>query len=129
VNPRPPFADELTREQELAAFERLKPRLHQVWDVISAQEDLPATSIVVPSQVPRVAAAGVTAAAMTIKHAISRLASFGNLMKSPGNVERSIVPSLTSDIRRQRIQLWSVSSCFDSDPATPPLGSRGNVRL
>ena len=47
--PRPPFADELTREQELAHFDRLKPRLHQVWDVISAQEDLPATSIVVPS--------------------------------------------------------------------------------
>ena len=47
--PRPPFADELTREQELAAFERLKPRLNEVWDVISAQEDLPATSIVVPS--------------------------------------------------------------------------------
>ena len=49
MNPRPPFADELTREQELAAFERLKPRLNEVWDVISAQEDLPATSIVVPS--------------------------------------------------------------------------------
>ncbi len=49
MNPRPPFADELTREQELAAFDRLKPRLNEVWDVISAQEDLPATSIVVPS--------------------------------------------------------------------------------
>ena len=47
--PKPPFADELTREQEIAAFERLKPRLNQVWDVVSAQEDLPATSIVVPS--------------------------------------------------------------------------------
>ena len=47
--PTPPFAGELTREQELAAFERLKPRLNEVWDVISAQEDLPATSIVVPS--------------------------------------------------------------------------------
>ena len=49
MNPRPPFADELTHEQELAAFERLKPRLNEVWDVISAREDLPATSIVVPS--------------------------------------------------------------------------------
>jgi hypothetical protein len=49
VIPKPPFADELTREQELAAFERLKPRLNEVWDVVSAQEDLPATSIVVPS--------------------------------------------------------------------------------
>jgi hypothetical protein len=49
VIPKPPFADELTREQELAAFDRLKPRLNAVWDVLSAQEDLPATSIVVPS--------------------------------------------------------------------------------
>ena len=49
MNPRPPFADELTPEQELEAFHRLKPRLNEVWDVISAQDDLPATSIVVPS--------------------------------------------------------------------------------
>jgi hypothetical protein len=49
VIPQPPFADDLTREDELAAFDRLKPRLHAVWDVLSAQEDLPATSIVVPS--------------------------------------------------------------------------------
>jgi hypothetical protein len=47
--PKPPFADELSREAELAAFHRLKPRLNAVWDVVSAQEDLPATSIVVPS--------------------------------------------------------------------------------
>ena len=49
VIPKPPFADELTLEEELRRFERLKPRLNEVWDVISAQEDLPATSVVVPS--------------------------------------------------------------------------------
>jgi hypothetical protein len=49
VIPKPPFADDLTLEQELKAFERLKPRLNAVWDVLMAQEDLPATSVVVPS--------------------------------------------------------------------------------
>jgi hypothetical protein len=49
VIPRPPYADDLTREQELEAFNRLKPKLNAVWDVVTAQEDLPATSIVVPS--------------------------------------------------------------------------------
>jgi len=49
VIPQPPFADDLTREDELAAFDRLKPKLNAVWDVLSAQDDLPATSIVVPS--------------------------------------------------------------------------------
>ena len=47
--PKPPFADDLTLEQELAAFERLKPRLNAIWDVLMAQEDQPATSVVVPS--------------------------------------------------------------------------------
>ena len=47
--PKPPYAEDLTRQQELEAFERLKPRLNAVWDVVTAQEDLPATSIVVPS--------------------------------------------------------------------------------
>ena len=47
--PKPPFADDLTREDELAAFDLLKPKLNAVWDVLSAQDDLPATSIVVPS--------------------------------------------------------------------------------
>ncbi len=47
--PKPPFADDLTLEQELAAFERLKPRLNEIWDVLMAQEDQPATSVVVPS--------------------------------------------------------------------------------
>ncbi len=47
--PKPPFADTLTLEQELAAFERLKPRLHEIWDVLMAKEDQSATSVVVPS--------------------------------------------------------------------------------
>jgi hypothetical protein len=49
VIPKPPFADDLSPEQELAAFEQLKPRLNAVWDVLMAKEDLPATSVVVPS--------------------------------------------------------------------------------
>ena len=47
--PKPPFAGDLTLEQELAAFEQLKPRLNSLWDVLMAKEDLPATSVVVPS--------------------------------------------------------------------------------
>jgi len=49
VIPKPPFAGDLTLEQELAAFEQLKPRLNVVWDVLMAKEELPATSVVVPS--------------------------------------------------------------------------------
>jgi PGM1 C-terminal domain len=49
VIPKPPFADDLTPEQELAAFEQLKPRLNAVWDVLMAKEDMAATSVVVPS--------------------------------------------------------------------------------
>jgi hypothetical protein len=49
VIPKPPFAADLTLEQELAAFEQLKPRLNALWDVLMAKEDLPATSVVVPS--------------------------------------------------------------------------------
>src|SRR4029079_648356 len=41
---------DLTREQELAEFETLKPRLHEVWDsLILHQNDAPYTSVVVPS--------------------------------------------------------------------------------
>ena len=47
--PRPPFASELTLEQELAEFEALKPRLAEVWDLISGLEEKPHTSVVVPS--------------------------------------------------------------------------------
>jgi hypothetical protein len=47
--PKPPFLCDLTLEQELEAFERLKPRLSTVWDVVSSDTEMPATSIVVPS--------------------------------------------------------------------------------
>jgi hypothetical protein len=49
VIPRPPFASALSLEQELAEFEALKPRLSEVWDSISGRDDLPHTSVVVPS--------------------------------------------------------------------------------
>ncbi len=47
--PRPPFASALTLDQELAEFESLKPRLAEVWDLISGRDDQPHTSVVVPS--------------------------------------------------------------------------------
>ena len=47
--PRPPYASALTLEQELAEFQALKPRLAEVWDLISGQDDQPHTSVVVPS--------------------------------------------------------------------------------
>ena len=37
--PQPPFADTLTLEEELRRFEELKPRLHQVWDVVMRTAD------------------------------------------------------------------------------------------
>jgi hypothetical protein len=47
--PKPPFASELTLEQELHAFESLKPRLTEVWNALMATEDAHCTSVVVPS--------------------------------------------------------------------------------
>jgi hypothetical protein len=47
--PKPPFACDLTLEQELAAFEKLKPRLTEVWNALMATEDVHCTSVVVPS--------------------------------------------------------------------------------
>ncbi len=47
--PKPPFARDLTLEQEIAEFEKLKPRLLEVWDTISNREEEPHTSVVVPS--------------------------------------------------------------------------------
>jgi hypothetical protein len=49
MNPRPPFPWELTLETELDAFERLKPRLGDVWDQLVLRDDAPSTSVVVPS--------------------------------------------------------------------------------
>ncbi len=47
--PKPPFAKDLTVEQELAEFERLKPRLDALWNALSAREEEPYTSVVIPS--------------------------------------------------------------------------------
>ena len=47
--PKHPFASDLTPERELAEFEKLKPRLKEVWDSISMRDEEPHTSVVVPS--------------------------------------------------------------------------------
>ncbi|HQR45486.1 MAG TPA: peptide ligase PGM1-related protein [Thermoanaerobaculia bacterium] len=44
-----PILPELTPERELAEFERLKPRLREVWNAISLRDEEPHTSVVVPS--------------------------------------------------------------------------------
>jgi hypothetical protein len=49
VLPKPPFAKDLTLEQEIAEFERLQPRLHEVWNALTMREEEPHTSVVVPS--------------------------------------------------------------------------------
>src|SRR5262245_64426861 len=47
--PKPPFANALTLEREIADFERVKPRLLELWDTITMREEEPHTSVVVPS--------------------------------------------------------------------------------
>ena len=47
--PKPPFAADLTPERELAEFERLKLRLPDLWNALTAREEEPYTSVVVPS--------------------------------------------------------------------------------
>lgn len=47
--PRPPFASQLSLEEELAGFERLKPRLARVWDSLVADSTTACTTVVVPS--------------------------------------------------------------------------------
>ncbi len=47
--PKPPFARDITPEQEIAEFERLKPRLAEVWDSLTMREEEPHTTVVVPS--------------------------------------------------------------------------------
>jgi len=49
MRPRPPFSWELTPEQEIAAFEQLKPRLRDVWETLMQRDEEPHTSVVVPS--------------------------------------------------------------------------------
>ncbi len=47
--PKPPFVHDLALEQEIAEFERLKPRLHDLWETLLNREEEPHTSVVVPS--------------------------------------------------------------------------------
>ncbi len=47
--PKPPFARDLSPDEEIAAFERLKPRLRDLWNALSAREEEPYTSVVIPS--------------------------------------------------------------------------------
>ncbi len=47
--PKPPFACDLSLDEELAAFERLKPRLAEIWSTLTASDDGSYTSVVVPS--------------------------------------------------------------------------------
>ena len=47
--PKPPFPWDLTPEQEIAEFQRLKPRLGEVWDALIMREEEPHTAVVVPS--------------------------------------------------------------------------------
>ena len=47
--PKPPFPKDLTPEQEISEFQRLKPRLAGVWDALTMREEEPHTSVVVPS--------------------------------------------------------------------------------
>ena len=47
--PKPPFLKDLTPEREAAEFEALKPRLAEVWDALMMRDEMPHTSVVVPS--------------------------------------------------------------------------------
>ena len=47
--PKPPFARDLSPAFEIAEFERLKPRLQDLWGALTASEEEPYTSVVIPS--------------------------------------------------------------------------------
>jgi hypothetical protein len=47
--PSPPFSWQLTLAEEIAAFERLTPRLRDVWGTLTMRDEEPHTSVVVPS--------------------------------------------------------------------------------
>lgn len=47
--PKAPFSADLSIEEELASFERLKPRLSSLWNALSARAEEPYTSVVIPS--------------------------------------------------------------------------------
>jgi hypothetical protein len=47
--PKPPFLKDLSPEREAAEFEALKPRLAEVWDALTMRDEVPHTSVIVPS--------------------------------------------------------------------------------
>ena len=47
--PKPPFARDLSPEREIEEFQALKPRLETLWNALSAREEEPYTSVVIPS--------------------------------------------------------------------------------
>jgi hypothetical protein len=47
--PKPPFIKDLSPEREAAEFEALKPRLAEVWDALTMRDEVPHTSVIVPS--------------------------------------------------------------------------------
>jgi len=47
--PKPPFLKDLTPEHEISEFQRLRPRLAEVWDALTMREEEPHTAVVVPS--------------------------------------------------------------------------------
>lgn len=47
--PKPPFLKDLSPEREVAEFEALKPRLAEVWDALMMRDEVPHTTVVVPS--------------------------------------------------------------------------------
>jgi hypothetical protein len=49
VIPKPPFSCDVSPERELEEFRRLQPRLAELWNALSSDQDEPYTSVVVPS--------------------------------------------------------------------------------
>jgi hypothetical protein len=49
VIPKAPFACDLHLEEEIASFELLKPRMSDLWSVLTLQDEAAHTSVVVPS--------------------------------------------------------------------------------
>src|SRR5215470_6108043 len=47
--PKPPFPNDISLEAEISDFERLEPRLHEMWESIVMNEEESHTSVVVPS--------------------------------------------------------------------------------
>jgi len=47
--PKPPFARDLSEAFEITEFEKLKPRLENLWSALTAREEEPYTSVVIPS--------------------------------------------------------------------------------